>query len=172
MAVIQPSAATSQRSLLLAMRGQYTSITDELETYCGLLSPQRTPPVSPPPGRLRNTVISNPQMAWQIENEHLRDAEESDYQQMEDLIQRRYNLGSDDENYGTAFYITTENQRRLRRASAIDEDSTRRHAPTINVTREIEQTLARPSAMRNSSDSDNKDKDLGNVAAPASETMC
>lgn len=66
------------------MRGQYTSITDELESYCGLLSPQRTPP-----GRFRNTEISNPQIPWQIENEHLRDAEESDYQQMEDLIQRR-----------------------------------------------------------------------------------
>ena len=84
--VIQPS---NPRSLLLAMRAEYTSITDELESYCGLLSPPRSPPVSPPPGRGRTvSEMSNPEIAWQIENEHLRDAEECDYQQMEDLIQR------------------------------------------------------------------------------------
>ena len=84
--VIQPS---NPRSLLLAMRAEYTSITDELESYCGLLSPPRSPPVSPPPGRGRTmSGMSNSEMAWQIENDHLRDAEECDYQQMEDLIQR------------------------------------------------------------------------------------
>lgn len=78
------------------MRAEYTSITDELESYCGLLSPPRTPPVSPPPCRVRSVSErsnQNPvEIAWQIENEHLRDAEECDYQQMEDLIQRRYIL--------------------------------------------------------------------------------
>lgn len=84
--VIQPS---NPRSLMLAMRAEYTSITDELETYCGLLSPPRSPPVSPPPGRGRTmSGLSNSEMAWHVENEHLRDAEECDYQQMEDLIQR------------------------------------------------------------------------------------
>ncbi|KAJ8678740.1 hypothetical protein QAD02_014527, partial [Eretmocerus hayati] len=125
----------ASRSLLLAMRAEYTSITDELESYCGLLSPPRTPPVSPPPMRVRSASersAHNPvEIAWQIENEHLRDAEECDYQQMEDLIQR-----------------------------------------SINVTREIEQTLARPAATRDSAESDPNDKAGANLAAPASETMC
>ncbi|CAL7938902.1 unnamed protein product [Xylocopa violacea] len=144
------SAGSTQRSILLAMRAEYTSITDELESYCGLLSPPRTPPISPPPTRVRNvSEMSNPEMAWQIENEHLRDAEECDYQQMEDLIQRRH---------------------QLRRSSAIDEDS-RRPPPTISVTREIEQTLSRP-PIRDSETADPNDKNLSTVPAPASETMC
>lgn len=184
------SAGSAQRSILLTMRAEYTSITDELESYCGLLSPPRTPPVSPPPSRVRNmSDISNPEMAWQIENEHLRDAEECDYQQMEDLIQRRYREDDDDDNDdeggdddeqppsapdeagGVAcFFSVSNDHRQLRRASAIDEDS-RRPAPTISVTREIEQTLSRP-PIRESETADPNDKNLSTVPAPASETMC
>ncbi|XP_076396365.1 transient receptor potential cation channel, subfamily M isoform X6 [Megachile rotundata] len=171
------STSSTQRSILLAMRAEYTSITDELESYCGLLSPPRTPPISPPPSRVRNlSEMSNPEMAWQVENEHLRDAEESDYQQMEDLIQRRY-IGDDEESLqgpddaGTApFFVSNEHRHQLRRASAIDEES-RRPPPTISVTREIEQTLSRP-PIRDSESSDPNDKSLTTVPAPASETMC
>ncbi|XP_014480910.1 PREDICTED: transient receptor potential cation channel trpm isoform X1 [Dinoponera quadriceps] len=183
------SAGSAQRSILLTMRAEYTSITDELESYCGLLSPPRTPPVSPPPSRGRNmSEISNPEMAWQIENEHLRDAEECDYQQMEDLIQRRYREDDDDggdgggvcdddeqppnatDEAGVACFFSVSDHRQLRRASAIDEDS-RRPAPTISVTREIEQTLSRP-PIRDSETADPNDKNLSTVPAPASETMC
>lgn len=170
-----PSSSTSstQRSILLAMHAEYTSITDELESYCGLLSPPRTPPISPPPSRARNlSEMSNPEMAWQIENEHLRDAEECDYQQMEDLIQRRY-IADDEEPLHTdeaTLFISNEHRHQLRRAPAIDEES-RRPPPTICVTREIEQTLSRP-PIRDSESSDPNDKNLSTVPAPASETMC
>ncbi|XP_060829150.1 transient receptor potential cation channel trpm isoform X2 [Bombus pascuorum] len=170
-----PSSSTgsTQRSILLAMHAEYTSITDELESYCGLLSPPRTPPISPPPSRARNlSEMSNPEMAWQIENEHLRDAEECDYQQMEDLIQRRY-IADDEEHLHTdeaTLFISNEHRHQLRRASAIDEES-RRPPPTICVTREIEQTLSRP-PIRDSESSDPNDKNLSTVPAPASETMC
>ncbi|CAL7938901.1 unnamed protein product [Xylocopa violacea] len=171
------SAGSTQRSILLAMRAEYTSITDELESYCGLLSPPRTPPISPPPTRVRNvSEMSNPEMAWQIENEHLRDAEECDYQQMEDLIQRRYigdeddSLHVSDEASGGLLFISNEHRHQLRRSSAIDEDS-RRPPPTISVTREIEQTLSRP-PIRDSETADPNDKNLSTVPAPASETMC
>ncbi|XP_015190777.1 PREDICTED: transient receptor potential cation channel trpm isoform X4 [Polistes dominula] len=173
------SAGSTQRSILLAMRAEYTSITDELESYCGLLSPPRTPPVSPPLSRNRNMAeINNPEMAWQIENEHLRDAEECDYQQMEDLIQRRYKE-EDDESSNPAeegavsanFFSISHEHRQLRRASAIDEDS-RRPPPTISVTREIEQTLSRPPAIRDPESPDPSDKNMSTVPAPASETMC
>lgn len=177
----------TQRPSLLAMRAEYTSITDELESYCGMLSPPRTPSVSPPPSQTRNiTEMSNPEMALQIENEHLRDAEECDYQQMQDLFQRRYrgdDVGDNDDDddddghpppntdAGVAcFFNMTNEHRQLRRASAIDEDS-RRPAPTISVTREIEQTLSRP-PIRDSETADPNDKNLNTVPAPASETMC
>ncbi|XP_076644273.1 transient receptor potential cation channel, subfamily M isoform X2 [Halictus rubicundus] len=172
------SSGSTQRSILLAMRAEYTSITDELESYCGLLSPPRTPPISPPPSRIRHhSEMSNTEMAWQIENEHLRDAEECDYQQMEDLIQRRY-IGDDDETFHTSdeasggppFFVSNEHRHQLRRASAIDEES-RRPPPTISVTREIEQTLSRP-PIRESENTDPNDKNLSTVPAPASETMC
>lgn len=180
------SAGSAQRSILLAMRAEYTSITDELESYCGLLSPPRTPPLSPPPSRMRNmSDMSNPKMAWQIENEHLRDAEECDYQQMEDLIQRRYHGNNDndgdDRDDGSSnvrvneadvacFFNVSNEHRQLRRASAIEEDP-RRPPPTISVTQEIEQTLARP-LIRDSETADPSDKNLSTVPAPASETMC
>lgn len=171
------SASSTQRSILLAMRAEYTSITDELESYCGLLSPPRTPSISPPPTRVRNlSEMSNPEMAWQIENERLRDAEECDYQQMEDLIQRRY-IGDEDESLhipdeasGGSFFISNEHRHQLRRSPAINEES-RRPPPTISVTREIEQTLSRP-LIRDSESSDPNDKNMSTVPAPASETMC
>lgn len=177
------SAGSGQRSILLTMRAEYTSITDELESYCGLLSPPRTPPRTPPPSRMRNmSDMLNPEMAWQIENEHLRDAEECDYQQMEDLIQRRYQEDNNDagEDDGHAhmdesgdivsFFNVSNEHRQLRRASAIEEDP-RRPPPTISVTREIEQTLARP-PIRDPEVADPTEKNLSTVPAPASETMC
>ncbi|XP_011703742.1 PREDICTED: transient receptor potential cation channel trpm isoform X2 [Wasmannia auropunctata] len=180
------SAGSTQRSILLTMRAEYTSITDELESYCGLLSPPRTPPISPPPSRMRNiSDMLNPEMAWQIENEHLRDAEECDYQQMEDLIQRRYhgdddvdendrdgpsNAHADEADGITCFFNVASEHRQLRRASAIEEDP-RRPSPMISVTHEIEQTLARP-PIRDSEATDPSDKNLSTVPAPASETMC
>lgn len=90
---------------------------------------------------------------------------------------------SDDEESGredqpnSSYFVSSEHHPRLRRASAIDEDvasTTRRRChrapPMINVTREIEQTLARPAATRDSAESDPNEKSA--QAAPASETMC
>lgn len=67
------------------------SITDELETVCGLLSPSRTEHLSLSDAqRVRHaSEMSNPEMAMFLEKETLRDAEESDYQLMSDLIQHR-----------------------------------------------------------------------------------
>ncbi|XP_012260882.2 transient receptor potential cation channel trpm isoform X3 [Athalia rosae] len=173
------NASSNPRSVLLNMRAEYTSITDELETYCGLLSPPRTPPVSPPPRRGRYaSEMSNPEMALHIEKEHLRDAEDCDYQLMEGLIHRRYmnesDMPEDTDAAGLddgAFFLTVHSERRpLRRASAV-EDETFRSRPTISVTREIEQTLARP-PLRDNEIGAPVDDGLNTGPAPASETMC
>jgi hypothetical protein len=96
----------------------------------------------------------------------------------------RYNLSDDDGSSHeepasgtTSFFISNELHPRLRRSSAIDEDNTSRRRcqrapPCINVNREIEQTLARPAATRDSAESDPNDKAMAAVPAPASETMC
>ncbi|XP_072379429.1 transient receptor potential cation channel trpm isoform X4 [Diabrotica undecimpunctata] len=102
--VIPP--ASSRSALLMHMHTEYTSITDELESVCGLLSPPRSPGLlspprpeqSPPSSRKRNpSEMSNPEIALNFEKEHLRSAEECDYMVMENLIQRRYSEEDEDE---------------------------------------------------------------------------
>lgn len=88
--------------------------------------------------------MSNPEIALFIEKEHLKDAEESDYMLMENLIQRRYDDDDDDEDdvYGdeggegkpSLLSVVRESKeyynrslggsmgRTLRRASAIEAD--------------------------------------------------
>lgn len=102
--VIPPSGGRG--ALLMHMHTEYASITDELETVCGLLSPPPKSPgllspprpeQSPPSTRKRNpSEMSNPEIAINFEKEHLRSAEESDYMVMENLIQRRYEHEMDD----------------------------------------------------------------------------
>lgn len=49
-------AQNSPRAMLMAMHTEYTSITDELETVCGLLSPPRTPNLLSPPRPGQNSA--------------------------------------------------------------------------------------------------------------------
>lgn len=144
--VIPPTASSASQSnaraaMLMAMHTEYTSITDELESVCGLLSPPRTPRLlSPPrpgqvnthvPARRRNaSEMSNPEMALYLEKEHLKDAEENDYMLMENLIKRQY----EDDEYSindqnpTLLSVVHETRefrnspRSLRRSSAIEGD--------------------------------------------------
>ncbi|RZF33234.1 hypothetical protein LSTR_LSTR012995 [Laodelphax striatellus] len=130
------------RSMLMAMHTEYTSITDELETMCGLLSPPRSPSLLSPPRHedprgppsavaaascsrrsRHHSEMSNPEMALFLEKEHLKDAEESDYHLMEGLIQRRMQRSdSDDKFHNNAFFLTATQSRSLRRSSAIEGD--------------------------------------------------
>ncbi|CAB0016365.1 unnamed protein product [Nesidiocoris tenuis] len=114
--VIPPTS--HPRSLLMAMHSEYTSITDELENVCGLLSPPKSPSLltplrhneGPPVGSRRSrhhSEMSNPEMARFLEKEHLRDAEESDYLLMEGLIQRRLKASDDDKFQNNAFFLAT-----------------------------------------------------------------
>lgn len=79
-----------------------------METVCGLLSPPKSPSLltpalhtdiqASPSGNRRSrhhSEMSNPEMARFLEKEHLRDAEDSDYQLMEDLIQKRLKSSKD-----------------------------------------------------------------------------
>ncbi|KAK4884574.1 hypothetical protein RN001_000845 [Aquatica leii] len=149
--VIPPSSSGGQgnsRNMLMAMHTEYTSITDELETVCGLLSPPRTPNLlSPPrpgqnaapvPSRRRHaSEMSNPEIALYIEKEHLRDAEESDYMLMENLIQRRYTEDDNCSNHPfltvvretSEYYRSPVPSRALRRSSAVEDDITSAQCP-------------------------------------------
>jgi transient receptor potential cation channel subfamily M protein 3 len=129
--VIPHNTKSNPRAMLLAMHSEYTSITDELETVCGLLSPPHTPSLlSPPrpgenkPHRTRHTSeMSNPEMAVYLEKEHLRDAEENDYQLMKTLI-HQYDEEEAAENSAFFLKVTSEvpefRSRSLRRSSAIE----------------------------------------------------
>ncbi|KAK9681017.1 Ion transport protein [Popillia japonica] len=137
-----PAPQASPRGLLVAMHSEYTSITDELESVCGLLSPPRTPRLLSPPRPGQSTSgqgsrrrcaseMSNPEIALFIEKEHLRDAEENDYMLMENLIQRRYDEEQEEEHVApTPMYLTVLHEtkeyrspRLLRRSTAIEDDS-------------------------------------------------
>lgn len=148
--VFPPSSSAQninpRSAILMHMHTEYTSITDELETVCGLLSPPRSPGLlspprpeqSPPSQRKRNTSeMSNPEIAINLEKEHLRCAEESDYMVMENLIQRRYeeteDLSETDEPNDAVLRIHSEVRdfrlnswpvRTLQRLSAIDDPVT------------------------------------------------
>ncbi|XP_045461699.1 transient receptor potential cation channel trpm isoform X12 [Harmonia axyridis] len=148
--VFPPSSSTQninpRSSILMHMHTEYTSITDELETVCGLLSPPRSPGLlspprpeqSPPSQRRRNhSEMSNPEIAINLEKEHLRCAEESDYMVMENLIQRRYDeedgsSSDQDEPFATTllkiqseskdFRLNSWPARTLQRVSAVDTE--------------------------------------------------
>lgn len=139
-----PPTSKSNRTVLLAMHSEYTSITDELETMCGLLSPPHTPRLlSPPrpgenrPPRIRHaSEMSNPEMALFLEKEHLRDAEENDYHLMETLIHQHVDQHDEEEAAEcSAFFlkVTTETpefrSRSLRRSSAIEVSTPCTHGP-------------------------------------------
>lgn len=139
-----PPTTKSNRAMLLAMHSEYTSITDELETMCGLFSPPHTPRLlSPPrpgenrPTRTRHTSeMSNPEMALFLEKEHLRDAEENDYQLMETLIQQHVDQNDEEEAAEcSAFFLKVTNEtpefrsRSLRRSSAIEVSTPCTHGP-------------------------------------------
>ncbi|XP_077512947.1 transient receptor potential cation channel, subfamily M [Amblyomma americanum] len=73
-------ATTSRAPFLSALRGEYTSITDELESTACLLPPPESP-TSPAPTPMVAAIAA--------ETEILRDAEAADYQMMGGIIQRR-----------------------------------------------------------------------------------
>lgn len=82
------------------------------------------------PRKRHASEMSNPEIALYIEKEHLRDAEESDYMLMENLIQRRYEE-EDKEQLQNSPLLTVISEskeckgnmfRPLRRSSAIEGD--------------------------------------------------
>ncbi|XP_065168332.1 transient receptor potential cation channel trpm isoform X4 [Atheta coriaria] len=142
--------AHNPRAMLMSMHTEYTSITDELESVCGLLSPPRTPrllspprpgqsappPIHNPHRRRCASEMSNPEFAVFMEKQHLRNAEENDYKLMEDLIQRKYDEEEEQSQSNSSvshnpalLHVVQEsrefrNNRLLRRATAIEDDVT------------------------------------------------
>ncbi|XP_067002827.1 transient receptor potential cation channel trpm isoform X2 [Anabrus simplex] len=198
--VIPPTS--SSRAMLLAMHSEYTSITDELETVCGLLSPPRSPRLMSPPRptepivshRIRHTSeMSNPEIALFLEKEHLRSAEESDYLLMEDLIQQRRYQDEDEENdhLDSALYLSVSHEvpeyrptgsssgRSLRRSSAIDVRDLPSSSPTPTLvpspTPQLRTALDNETNQQLhvlSSSSRPKSEETKGSLVPTTETMC
>ncbi|CAN8029440.1 unnamed protein product, partial [Ixodes persulcatus] len=82
----EPRPSSNRAPFLSTLRGEYTSITDELESTACLLPPPESP-TSPAPTPMVAAIAA--------ETEILRDAEAADYQMMGGLIQRR--LHGDDQ---------------------------------------------------------------------------
>ncbi len=142
-----------QRFLIYILRLQSCcSITDELETMCGLLSPPRSPCMLSPPRRCESgpaahtslprqrtrhaSEMSNSEMAAFLEKETLRDAEENDYQLMQDLIQHRIHrdVSNDAAKFdNNAFFMT------------VSEDESRQLVSALRVRKTVDFHHWRPS---------------------------
>lgn len=82
----------SNRQMLLQFHSEYTSITDELENVCHMIT---SPALSI--NRETENFCSNAEVAALIEKKHLQECEENDYLMLASLFQNRdSNNESDD----------------------------------------------------------------------------
>ncbi|XP_038115217.1 transient receptor potential cation channel trpm isoform X4 [Culex quinquefasciatus] len=107
------------RHLLLQIHQEYTSITDELESVCHMI----TSPTSSRGGtddRPKNVnELSNPEFAALIEKQHLKECEDSDYLMMERILQTRGSVEDSDDMFDD-FHEDGGGRKMLRRETAIE----------------------------------------------------
>jgi transient receptor potential cation channel subfamily M member 3 len=112
----KPKVVNKRRQMLLQIHDEYTSITDELESACQLIS---SPTASVAEER-QKTELTNPEFVALLEKQHLKECEENDYFILERLIQSRSSI---DESYDNTFggiSIDFSNRRGLHRESAVE----------------------------------------------------
>ncbi|XP_055607349.1 transient receptor potential cation channel trpm isoform X8 [Uranotaenia lowii] len=107
------------RHLLLQIHAEYTSITDELESVCHMIT---SPTSSLREERPKNVnELSNPEFAALIEKQHLKECEDSDYMMMEKLLQTRCSVDDSDDMFdGLHDHDDYGPRKMLRRETAIE----------------------------------------------------
>ncbi|XP_058838517.1 transient receptor potential cation channel trpm isoform X11 [Topomyia yanbarensis] len=108
---------TRGRQLLLQIHAEYTSITDELESVCHMIT---SPTSSSREERPKNVnEMSNPEFAALIEKRHLKECEDSDYLMLEKLLQTRCSIDEGDEMFDD-IHDDYGHRKMLRRETAIE----------------------------------------------------
>ncbi|XP_053688721.1 transient receptor potential cation channel trpm isoform X2 [Sabethes cyaneus] len=108
---------TRGRQLLLQIHAEYTSITDELESVCHMIT---SPTSSSREERAKNVnEMSNPEFAALIEKQHLKECEDSDYLMLEKLLQTRCSIDESDDMFDD-FHDDFGHRKMLRRETAIE----------------------------------------------------
>lgn len=96
----------SNRQLLLQFHSEYTSITDELENVCQMI----TSPTSSLNRDSNEKSCSNAEFAAMLEKKHLHECEESDYLMLSKLFQNRDSINESDDAFADVrhyrFYIS------------------------------------------------------------------
>lgn len=82
----------SNRQLLLQFHSEYTSITDELENVCQLIT---SPTLSM--NRETNEIKSDAENAALLEKKHLKECEENDYLMLSKLFKNRDSINDSDD---------------------------------------------------------------------------
>lgn len=86
----------SNRQLLLQFHSEYTSITDELENVCQMI----TSPTLSLNRESNEKSCSNAEFAALLEKRHLKECEESDYLMLSKLFQNRDSVNDSDDAFG------------------------------------------------------------------------
>ncbi|XP_055536936.1 transient receptor potential cation channel trpm isoform X5 [Wyeomyia smithii] len=108
---------TRGRQLLLQIHAEYTSITDELESVCHMIT---SPTTSSRDEKTKNVnEMSNPEFAALIEKKHLKECEDSDYLMLEKLLQTRCSIDDSDEMFDDV-HDDFGHRKMLRRETAIE----------------------------------------------------
>lgn len=96
------SVKQSSRNLLMKFHSEYTSITDELENVCQMIaSPTLSHGQDGGHEKQRHLssdmshVLSNAEFAAQVERQHLKECEESDYKMLSKLFHDRCTASAD-----------------------------------------------------------------------------
>ncbi|XP_055839433.1 transient receptor potential cation channel trpm isoform X4 [Episyrphus balteatus] len=125
--------AKPTRNILLKLHSEYTSITDELESVCHLMtSPTASLPGKGPTDRHKHE-LSKAEVAALLEKKHLTECEENDYRMLEGLFQARVSVDDTTDDSTEGMPLDYANRHPLRRETAIELSPTKTAGGNIGI---------------------------------------
>lgn len=121
---------TSKQKRFLQLHSEYTSITDELENVCQLITSPTISLSSQSERQKKAKEMSKAEQAALLEKKHLKECEENDYNMLENLFRARSSIDETDTSQdGLSFDF---NQRApLRRDPAVDISPSKSRTPSM-----------------------------------------